>query len=111
SLWDKKKAIANHYHHVAKSPKAKVSKAKSEAKAASKAIPPGRTTGSISGPSDLLVHDQAISTGLTLEEIRRIHKMTVPMLKGELVRRGFYVRTDTSKNEMIEQLLLIYAEK
>ncbi|MFM7982878.1 MAG: hypothetical protein ACKPKO_26500 [Candidatus Fonsibacter sp.] len=37
--------------------------------------------------------------------------MTVPMLKGELVRRGFYVRTDTSKNEMIEQLILIYAEK
>ncbi|MFM7978823.1 MAG: hypothetical protein ACKPKO_05860 [Candidatus Fonsibacter sp.] len=37
--------------------------------------------------------------------------MSVPMLKGELVRRGYYVRTDTSKHEMIEQLLLIFAEK
>ncbi|MFM7981531.1 MAG: hypothetical protein ACKPKO_19655, partial [Candidatus Fonsibacter sp.] len=78
---------------------------------AAKAKPPGRTTGSISRPSDLLVHDQAIMTGLPVEDIYRIHKMTVPMLKGELVRRGYYVRTDTSKNEMIEQLLHIYARR
>ncbi|MFM7979025.1 MAG: hypothetical protein ACKPKO_06875, partial [Candidatus Fonsibacter sp.] len=97
--------------HVAKSPKAKASKAKAEAKAEAKPLghaakskaavaaakPIGRTTGSIARPSDLLVHDQEIMTGLLVEEIYRIHKMTVPMLKGELVRRGYYVRTDTSK--------------
>ncbi|MFM7979191.1 MAG: hypothetical protein ACKPKO_07730, partial [Candidatus Fonsibacter sp.] len=61
-------------------------------------------------PSDLLVHDQAISSGLPVAEIYRIHKMSVPMLKGELVRRGYYVRTDTSKNEMINTLIQILAE-
>ncbi|MFM7980923.1 MAG: hypothetical protein ACKPKO_16550 [Candidatus Fonsibacter sp.] len=37
--------------------------------------------------------------------------MTVPMLKRELTSRGYYIRNDTSKKEMIEQLILIYAEK
>ncbi|MFM7981725.1 MAG: hypothetical protein ACKPKO_20645, partial [Candidatus Fonsibacter sp.] len=32
SLWDKKKAIANHYHHISKSPGQKASKAKAQAK-------------------------------------------------------------------------------
>ncbi|MFM7985967.1 MAG: hypothetical protein ACKPKO_42295, partial [Candidatus Fonsibacter sp.] len=75
---------------------AKAAAAVAAAKAAGTYRPPSRTTRSIAKPSDLLVHDQAISSGLPVAEIYRIHKMSVPMLKGELVRRGYYVRTDTS---------------
>ena len=131
----KKKAIANHYYHIANSPKAKAkaeAKAKEEAKAEAKPLghaakarealaavkykfdaavaaakakakplghapkardavaeakakevtakPPGRTTGSIARPSDTMVHDQAIRTGLPVSEIQRIHTLSIPMI-------------------------------
>ncbi|MFM7984054.1 MAG: hypothetical protein ACKPKO_32485, partial [Candidatus Fonsibacter sp.] len=90
-----------------KSPKA-TTKAEAKAKEAI-AKPPGRTTVSLESPSDALVHDEAIRTGLHPTAIYKVHKMTVPFLKDELIKRGFHIRTDTSRRELINMLLEVIA--
>ncbi|MFM7988927.1 MAG: hypothetical protein ACKPKO_57405, partial [Candidatus Fonsibacter sp.] len=52
-----------------------------------------------------MIHDQAITSGLSGAEIYRIHKMTAPLLQGELIRKLFHVRTGLKKLELINMLI------
>ena len=49
--------------------------------------------------------DQAISTGLHVDDIGAIHASTVPMLKQEAISRGVVVRSDTRKPQLIHRML------
>ena len=83
-------------------------KARATAEAKAKeatAKPPGRTTCSLEAPSNAMVHDEAIRTGLHPTDIYKVHKMSVPTLKAKFTKRDFSLRTDTSKRELINMLL------
>ena len=70
--------------------------------------PPSRSLGSLKQPSDAMIHDLSILSGLPPENVRAIFGWTVKDLKLEVQSRGAYIRSNATKQELVKEVVKIF---
>ncbi|MFM7979336.1 MAG: hypothetical protein ACKPKO_08485, partial [Candidatus Fonsibacter sp.] len=70
--------------------------------------PPSKSLGSLKQPSDAMIHDLSILSGLEPQNVRHIFGWTVTDLKLELQSRGVYIRSNATKLELVKEVVKIF---
>ena len=59
-------------------------------------------------PSDAMIHDLSISSGLPSQNVRAIFGWTVKDLKLGLQSRGVYIKYNATKQELVKEVVKIF---